>query len=66
VFEPKVFDYIAGDQTALEREPLELLASESQLMAYRHTGFWQPMDTLRDKQFLESLWASGQAPWKVS
>ena len=66
VFEPKVLDYIAGDQTALEREPLELLASESQLMAYRHTGFWQPMDTLRDKQFLESLWASGQAPWKVS
>ena len=61
-----MLDYIAGDQTALEREPLELLASESQLMAYRHTGFWQPMDTLRDKQFLESLWASGQAPWKVS
>jgi glucose-1-phosphate cytidylyltransferase len=61
-----VLDYIAGDQTALEREPLERLASESQLMAYRHTGFWQPMDTLRDKQFLESLWASGQAPWKVS
>ena len=66
VFEPAVLDYIAGDQTALEREPLERLAAEGQLMAYRHTGFWHPMDTLRDKQFLESLWASGQAPWKVS
>ncbi len=66
VFEPQVLDYIAGDNTALEREPLEQLAAEGQLMAYRHTGFWQPMDTLRDKQFLESLWASGHAPWKVS
>ena len=63
VFEPKVLDYIAGDQTALEREPLERLADDGQLMAYRHCGFWHPMDTLRDKQMLESLWASGKAPW---
>jgi glucose-1-phosphate cytidylyltransferase len=64
VFEPKVLDYIAGDQTTLEGEPLEKLAGEGQLMAYRHKGFWHPMDTLRDKQYLESLWASGKAPWK--
>ena len=66
VFEPRLFDYIAGDDTSLERDTLERLSSEGQLMAYRHTGFWHPMDTLRDKHFLESLWASGQAPWKVS
>jgi glucose-1-phosphate cytidylyltransferase len=66
VFEPQVLNYIAGDHTALEREPLEQLAAEGQLMAYRHTDFWHPMDTLRDKQFLESLWAGGHAPWKVS
>jgi glucose-1-phosphate cytidylyltransferase len=63
VFEPKVLDYISGDQTALEGEPLERLAADGQLMAYRHTGFWHPMDTLRDKQYLESLWNSGKAPW---
>ncbi len=63
VFEPGVLDYIAGDQTSLEGEPLEQLASERQLLAYRHEGFWHPMDTLRDKQFLESLWNSGKAPW---
>jgi len=63
VFEPRVLDYLAGDQTALEREPLERLADDGQLMAYRHSGFWHPMDTLRDKQMLESLWASGKAPW---
>ncbi len=66
VFEPGVLDYIAGDHTSLEREPLEQLAAEGQLMAYRHTGFWHPMDTLRDKHYLESLWAGGHAPWKVS
>ena len=66
VFEPKVLDYIAGDETTLEGEPLERLAADGQLMAYRHTGFWHPMDTLRDKQFLESLWASGKAPWKTA
>jgi glucose-1-phosphate cytidylyltransferase len=66
VFEPKVLEYIAGDQTTLEGEPLERLAADGQLMAYRHTGFWHPMDTLRDKQLLESLWASGKAPWKIA
>jgi glucose-1-phosphate cytidylyltransferase len=64
VFEPGVFDYIADDQTSLEREPLERLAADHQLMAFRHSGFWQPMDTLREKQLLESLWESGKAPWK--
>jgi len=66
VFEPQVLDYIANDETSLEAEPLERLASDGQLMAYRHQGFWHPMDTLRDKQFLESLWSGGKAPWKVS
>ncbi len=65
VLEPKVFDYIAGDETLFEKEPLEALAKEGQLMAYRHEGFWQCMDTLRDKVRLESLWSSGQAPWKM-
>lgn len=63
VFEPGVLDYINGDNVALEGEPLERLASEGQLRAYRHTGFWHPMDTLRDKQYLESLWASGNPLW---
>lgn len=66
VFEPEVLDHIAGDTTALEGEPLERLASEGQLTAYRHGGFWHPMDTLRDKQFLESLWATGNPPWIMS
>jgi glucose-1-phosphate cytidylyltransferase len=65
VFEPGVFDYLADDQTILERSPLEGLARDRQLSAFRHEGFWQPMDTLREKQILESLWASGKAPWKV-
>ena len=65
VFEPQVLDYIAGDSTDLERDPLEQLAREGQLMAYKHEGFWQPMDTLREKNLLESLWESGQAPWKT-
>jgi len=65
VFEPRVLDYIDDDQTSLEGKPLENLAAESQLMAYRHRGFWHPMDTMRDKQYLESLWASGKAPWKA-
>jgi glucose-1-phosphate cytidylyltransferase len=63
VFQPEVLDYIAGDDVSLEGEPLERLASERQLCAYRHAGFWHPMDTLRDKQFLESLWAKGSPPW---
>jgi len=65
VVEPSVLDYIAGDETHWEREPLERLAAEGQLMAYRHDGFWQCMDTLRDLRLLESLWASGTAPWRV-
>ncbi|HJU88854.1 MAG TPA: glucose-1-phosphate cytidylyltransferase [Gemmatimonadaceae bacterium] len=66
VLEPRVFDYLDGDQSILEREPLERLAADRQLMAYRHEGFWQPMDTLREKELLESLWSSGRAPWKKS
>ena len=65
VLEAKVLDYIAGDETIWERDPLEELALHGQLAAYRHSGFWQPMDTLRDKMYLEELWAKGQAPWKV-
>jgi len=65
VFEPGVFDYLIDDKTILERDPLEKLAVDKQLKAYRHTGFWQPMDTLREKQILESLWATGEAPWKI-
>jgi len=65
VCEPGVFDYIEGDHTQWEREPLERLAKDGQLMAYRHTSFWQCMDTLRDKRLLESLWQKGNAPWKI-
>ncbi len=65
VLEPQVLDYIEGDTTVWEREPLEQLAHNDQLTAYRHTGFWQPMDTLRDKNFLEGLWQQGNPPWKV-
>jgi glucose-1-phosphate cytidylyltransferase len=65
VLEPEVFDYIGGDSTVWEREPLERLARDGQLAAYRHRGFWQPMDTLRDKTVLNELWESGRAPWKV-
>jgi glucose-1-phosphate cytidylyltransferase len=65
VFEPGVFDYIGDDDTILERDPLERLADEDQLVAFRHEGFWQPMDTLREKQLLDSLWATGKAPWKT-
>jgi len=64
VLEPKVLDYIAADETLWEREPLEQLASEGQLRAFKHEGFWQPMDTLRDLRLLESLWAGGKPPWK--
>jgi len=65
VMEPKVFDYIADDRTILEKEPLENLASGEELVTYKHNGFWQPMDTLRDKNHLEELWKSGNAPWKA-
>jgi glucose-1-phosphate cytidylyltransferase len=64
VLEPGVLRYIDGDDTVWEREPLESLARDGQLSAYTHDGFWQPMDTLRDKTKLEELWQSGQAPWK--
>jgi glucose-1-phosphate cytidylyltransferase len=65
VLEPEIFDYIEGDETQWEKEPLEQLAEAGELMAYRHTGFWQCMDTLRDKRLLETLWQAGEAPWKV-
>ena len=63
VFEPQVLDYIASDATLLEREPLERLAQDGQLVAYRHNDFWQCMDTLRDLRLLESLWQGGNPPW---
>lgn len=65
VMQPEVFNYLKDDTTVLEREPLEQLANEGQLIAFRHNGFWQPMDTMRDKNQLESLWQSGKAPWKL-
>jgi glucose-1-phosphate cytidylyltransferase len=65
VLEPKVLDFIDSEDTIWERGPMERLAEAGQLMAYRHSGFWQPMDTLREKEYLNDLWASGQAPWKV-
>jgi glucose-1-phosphate cytidylyltransferase len=64
IVEPKVLDYIKDDSTVWEKEPLEELAKRNELSAYRHTGFWQPMDTLRDKHLLEDLWNKGNAPWK--
>jgi glucose-1-phosphate cytidylyltransferase len=65
VLSPEVLDYITDDHTIWEREPIERLAQEGNLVAYQHHGFWQPMDTLRDKVHLEELWQSGNAPWKV-
>jgi len=65
VLEPQVIEYIAGDHTAWESEPLERLAGEGQLVAYKHDSFWQPMDTLREVRVLENLWNSGSPPWKV-
>jgi glucose-1-phosphate cytidylyltransferase len=65
VLEPQVFDYIAGDMTQWERDPLERLAADGQLMAYLHDSFWQCMDNLRDKQLLQSLWQTNTAPWKI-
>jgi glucose-1-phosphate cytidylyltransferase len=65
VFEPEFLDYLDDDATILERRPLEALAEDGQLMAFRHEGFWQPMDTLREKRLLEALWDEGSAPWKV-
>jgi glucose-1-phosphate cytidylyltransferase len=65
VLSPKVLQYVDGDACVWEKEPLQKLASEGNLSAYTHSGFWQPMDTLRDKTLLEELWSSGDAPWKV-
>lgn len=65
VLEPGIFDYIEGDDTAWDYEPMMNLARDGQLMAYQHTSFWQCMDTLREKKLLEDLWASGKAPWKI-
>lgn len=64
VLNPKVIDYIDADETIWEREPIERLAGEGNLMAWHHPGFWHPMDTLRDRTYLEELWESGKAPWK--
>jgi glucose-1-phosphate cytidylyltransferase len=65
VLSPKVLEYISGDDIAWELEPLEKLANESQLSAFKHDGFWQPMDTLRDQIYLQNLWDQGEAPWKT-
>jgi glucose-1-phosphate cytidylyltransferase len=64
VLQPELFDYITGDDVVLEKEPFETLAKNRQLVAYKHSGFWHPMDTLRDKNHLSDLWNSNQAPWK--
>jgi glucose-1-phosphate cytidylyltransferase len=66
VFNSKVLDYIDGDDTVLEREPVERLARDGQLMGYRHSGFWSCMDTLKEKNILEQMWTAGNAPWKVA
>lgn len=65
VLEPEIFSYIENASTIFEKEPLEMLANDGQLMAYKHTGFWYAMDTLRDKKYLEQLWQTGKAPWKI-
>ena len=65
VMEPDVFDFIKGDQTIWEREPLEQISNIDQLIAFKHNGFWHPMDTLRDKNYLNELWKSGNAPWRL-
>ena len=65
VFEPEIFDYLQNDSTVLERAPLETLAKEQKLSAFKHNGFWHPMDTLRDKKHFEDLWTSEKAPWKI-
>ena len=65
VFEPEIFDYLRDDSTILEKTPLETLAKEKKLSAFKHNGFWHPMDTIRDKKHLENLWSSKKAPWKT-
>lgn len=64
ILNPEIFDYIDGDETVFEKDPLEKLASRGELMSYKHTGFWQCMDTKKEKDMLEKMWASGKAPWK--
>ena len=65
VFQPEIFNFIKGDDTVFEKEPLETVANKHELKAYKHNGFWQCMDTQRDKMHLEELWSSGKAPWKM-
>jgi glucose-1-phosphate cytidylyltransferase len=65
VMQPEVFDYLKEDDTNLEMDPLQAIARDNQFVAYKHPGFWQPMDTMRDKVLLDELWKSGKAPWKV-
>lgn len=65
VLQPEIFEYLEDDQTVFEREPMERLVAQGELMSYRHTGFWQCMDTLREKEMLEKMWEDGEAPWKV-
>lgn len=65
VLQPEIFNYLDGDDTVFETKPLEALVRDGQLMSYRHTGFWQCMDSMREKQILENLWESGKAPWKL-
>ena len=62
---PKALNYIEDNNTVWEQEPLKILAENGELMAFQHSGFWQPLDTLRDKNYLEELWAKGKAPWKL-
>ncbi|MCL4480058.1 MAG: sugar phosphate nucleotidyltransferase, partial [Candidatus Thermoplasmatota archaeon] len=65
VLEPEIIDFISGDDTVWERDPLEKISKNRQLIAYKHKGFWHPMDTLRDKNYLNEIWKTGKAPWKV-
>jgi glucose-1-phosphate cytidylyltransferase len=65
ILEPDIFSYLSGDESIWEQTPLKQLAASGQLQAYKHRGFWQPMDTLRDRHLLEDLWSAGRAPWKV-
>ena len=65
VFSPKIFDVLEDDETVLEQEPMRILAEQNQLFAHKHSGFWQPMDTMRDRNVLEELWQTGKAPWKI-
>ena len=65
VMEPSVYEYLGDGSTMLEREPFERLAADNQMAAYKHPGFWSPMDNIHDREYLENLWSSGKAPWKV-